>query len=94
MLPFMRWLGLLCASSLLLASPIVAQTTSASDVWQGIPRAGDIGVSVSTAELMARQQEADARTRGQPRAPRIRPVLRPDRSGLPQNPDSPASPAG
>jgi hypothetical protein len=92
MLPFRGWLALLGAACTFLASPITAETISPSDAREGMPIVGEAGVSLSTDALMARQREVDARTRGQPRPPRIRPVLRPDRSDLPQNPDSPASP--
>jgi putative Ig domain-containing protein len=90
-LPFpTRWLKFVCAlCAIVICAPIAAQTSTASDVVAGTPGIAGGGVRITTAELM-RQQEVRDRT--QPRVVHKRPVLRPDRRGLPQNPDSPALP--
>ena len=50
------------------------------------PWVGETGIQEDVSEIMAREQESE----GQDEHPaRIRPVLRPSRQGLPQNPDSP-----
>jgi hypothetical protein len=54
------------------------------------PWIGPAGIRETVSEIMAR--EAQTAAQEQP-PPRIKPVLRPDRRGLPQNPDSPAGPA-
>jgi hypothetical protein len=85
-----RWLKFVCAvSAIVIGAPIAAQTSSSTDVVMGTPGVASGGVRITTAELMSQQEVRD---RTQPRVVHSRPVLRPDRRGLPQNPDSPALP--
>ena len=71
------------AASLLLPASAPGDTT-------GTPWTGKAGVTESVASIMAREHHAALQGA---RPPRIKPVLRPNRGGLPQNPNSPLAPA-
>src|SRR5437660_6222359 len=74
-------------SSLLLLFVLFAPALAAQELV-GVPWTGATGIRTSVDELARLQRANDAATAGVPRAPRIKPLRRPDRSHLPQNPDA------
>src|SRR5689334_2794279 len=84
-----RALAALCAVCILVAPGTSAgQTTADAGAQIGIAATGAFGIRATTGELMARQSAI-----GPQQGVRIRPLLRPDRSRLPQNPTSPPLPS-
>ena len=81
MIPVRRCLGF----ALAILFPVLAPADTVGTPWTGEP-----GITQSVASIMKRQRTVDAQG---PRAAHVRPFLRPNRRGLPQNPNSPAAPS-
>ena len=85
----MRWLLMLCVAVTAWAEMINASVSEARTVAEDAgetPWIGEAGIREDVSDIMAREQETEGQGE---HSVRIRPVLRPNRQGLPQNPDSP-----